>query len=146
MSGRACVRHLRTEHKQPNCCWLLGDSLRLFTLVVKKTTTQLRNPLNNQVQNGRAHCHDITSYVMRSARKKETTQNTFPKETMYPYTIAAGKTHPAAREARGSAEHVGKSDDVCNAILEVTSSRGRETHSTAPDVRSLCLIPAHLVK
>ena len=45
------------------------------------------------------------------------------------YTIAAGKTRPAALVEKGSAEHASKSDEICNAILDDVGNRGRENTS-----------------
>ena len=60
------------------------------------------------------------------------------------YAVAAGKTRPAAAVDKGSAEQPGKSDDICNAILEDTSSRGRESTSRPPPWTYIARIDEHM--
>ena len=48
------------------------------------------------------------------------------------YAVAARKTRLAAQIDKGSAAQPGKNDDICNAILEDTSRRGRENTSVRP--------------
>ena len=48
------------------------------------------------------------------------------------YTIAPGKTRPAAPVEKGSAEQASKSDEICNAILGDVGNRGRENTSDRP--------------
>ena len=48
------------------------------------------------------------------------------------YAVAASKTRPAALVQNDSAEQPDKCEEISNAILEATGSRGREGTSVRP--------------
>ena len=120
---KALKRRPNNKHRNP--CWSQPRKVgaTISSNISPQETFDTHEPPRKQLASRRNS--ESTSRYLRSLL-------TLGNEGARRYTIAAGKTRPVAPIEKDSAEQENKSEEVWNAILDDTGSRGRENTSDRP--------------